>query len=515
MDPNPYKSPQAIADQVEIPEVQGAVCPLAWPQQRRNLILFAVCTGMQYLAAPVLYVGVTQASLCEYLGADARTSNLPGTLFFAMTAVPALFAWLSPRVSSLKRNLSLCYGTSALMLATLAIVLASPVTRELKLAVIVLQGGVSGAVMPAAIALLWEVIGRGSDESRRGLALSLAFGAGPLLAVLGSFGQTVLLRGDLIGKGPDGLPNATNYIILFSAGAPIMGLAAIISQFFVIVPVDREPTRAPVLEVMGLLIGLPLMFASVALMYCSGLPSESLADSLPSAALLRTLGYLFAIGAAAALIYHFRAIFRQRVLLLATLATILMYAGNVIPSNMNLYSEEALGLVPKDFAGPQNMLRFGFKVVAGAMLGWLLTRTNPKFGMLATGGIFLLAQIWAMLVTGPWYLVAVGLHGAGELVGVYAPNYLVSASRRDQLRRNMAFVTMLMVPAAPAGYLYGAIVDGVKQAGWTAFGLNSAALGFRLSFLTCALFILSGIILTIILLPARPRPEKLDSDSKL
>ena len=48
--------------------------------------------------------------------------------------------------------------------------------------------------MPAAIALLWEVIGRGSDESRRGLALSMAFGAGPLLAVLGSFGQSVRMR---------------------------------------------------------------------------------------------------------------------------------------------------------------------------------------------------------------------------------------------------------------------------------------------------------------------------------
>src|SRR5207237_7815216 len=90
-------------------------CPLAWPQQRWNLVLFAVCTGTQYLAAPVLYVGITQASLCDRLGADARTSNLPGTLFFAMTAMPALIAWLSPRVSSLRRNLSFCYGTSALM----------------------------------------------------------------------------------------------------------------------------------------------------------------------------------------------------------------------------------------------------------------------------------------------------------------------------------------------------------------------------------------------------------------
>lgn len=490
---------------VELP----SACPLSWPQQRWNLILFAVCTGTQYLAAPVLYVGITQASLCDRLGADARTSNLPGTLFFAMTAMPALLAWVSPRVASLRRNLSLCYGLSALMLAIMAATLASPISKEFKLAMIVLQGGVSGAVMPAAIALLWEVIGRGSDESRRGLALSLAFGAGPLLAVLGSFGQTVLLGGDLFGLHFTGFTYPTSFIVLFAAGAPIMGMAALFSQFFYIPPPVQESSRSPVAEVVGLLLGLPLMFSSVALMHFSG--NAPAGDSAGLPALLRWLGYLCAAGAAAAFIYHFRAILRQRVLLLATLVAILVYAGNVIPSNMNLYSAEALGDLPENFAGPQNMLRFGFKVIAGAFLGWLLTRTNPRLGILATAAIFLTAQVWAIFVTGPWYLVAFGLHGAGELVGVYAPNYIVSASRRDQLRQNMAFVTMLMVPAAPAGYLYGAIVDGVKQAGWTAGGMNSATLGFRLSFLVCGLFILSGIILAVTMLPTKPQPAKSDS----
>jgi hypothetical protein len=251
------------------------------------------------------------------------------------------------------------------------------------------------------------------------------------------------------------------------------------------------------------------------LMHFSGLSPDADAAPIVTATLLRALGYLCAIGAAVAFIYHFREILRQRVLLLATLVAILVYAGNVIPSNMNLYSAEALGDLPENFAGPQNMLRFGFKVVAGTVLGWVLTRTNPRVGILATAAIFLTAQVWAMIVTGTWYLVAFGLHGAGELVGVYAPNYIVSASRRDQLRRNMAFVTMLMVPAAPAGYLYGAIVDGVKQAGWTAWGMNSATLGFRLSFLTCALFILSGIVLAITMLPAKPRPETQAPDPSL
>ena len=490
-------------------------CSLPWPDQRRNLILFAACTGTQYLAAPVLYVGITQASLCHHLGADARTSNLPATLFFAMTAMPALFAWLSPRVSSLKRNLSLFYGASALMLATLAVTLSLPVSNQIKLAMIVLQGGVSGAVMPAAIALLWEVMGRGTDESRRGLALSMAFGAGPLLAVVGSFGQTALLGGDVFRLHFEGLAYPMNFIILFAAGVPVMGLAAIFSQFFVIATVEQEQHREPVTAVIGLLIGLPLMFAAVALIQFSSVPADTADEALSSASLfmgtgLRTMGGLCAIGSALAFIYHFRTILQQRVLLLATLVTILVYAGNVIPSNMNLYSSEALGDLPEKYAGVQNMLRFSFKVVAGALLGWVLTRTNPRVGILATASIFFVAQVWAMFVTGPWYLVAFGIHGAGELVGVYAPNYIVSASRRDQLRRNMAFVTMLMVPAAPAGYLYGAIVDGVKQAGWTAFGMNSTSLGFRLSFLVCGVLILSGIVLALTLLPPKPRPSSAD-----
>ena len=216
---------------------------------------------------------------------------------------------------------------------------------------------------------------------------------------------------------------------------------------------------------------------------------------------------------------------------MATVVTILVYAGNMAPSNMNLYAPDAIGIsdlstpggeagtaegghptvrkkgLPEKYAGRQNMLRFGFKVVAGALLGWVLTRTNARTGILATSTIFLAAQVWAMLVTGPWYLIAFGIFGAGELIGVYSPNYICSASRTNDLRRNMAFATMLMVPAAPAGYLYGAIVDFVKQHQLTAWGMNSVALGFRLSFLTCGLLILSGIVVAVIWLPAKPRPE--------
>jgi MFS family permease len=474
-------------------------CPLAWPEQRRNLVLFALCTGMQYLAAPVLYVGITQASLCDKLGADARTANLPGTLFFAMTAMPALIAWLSPGVAVLRRNLSLCYGICAAMLATIALTLTLDLSNSVKIAMVILQGGVSGAVMPAAIALLWEAIARGSDESKRGLALSLAFGAGPILAVVGSLGQAALLGGDFFFWKFDGVDYPWNFVALFGAGFPVMALAAVFGQFLVVPPTDREPDREPVIAVIGLLIGLPMMFGSVGLLHVASVLSDER---------YRQAGYVTAAIAAVALVYHFRSLLRQRVLLVATIVTILVYSGNMIPSNMNLYSREVLGDSPEKYAGLQNMLRFGFKVVAGFILGWMLTRTNPRAGILATSTVFLVSQDWAMLVTGPWYLVAFGIFGAGELIGVYSPNYIVSASRTSDLRRNMAFATMLMVPAAPAGYLYGAIVDFVRDHELTAFGLSSASLGFRLSFLASGLLILSGIVVAAMLLPRQPRSYK-------
>ena len=481
-------------------------CPLTWPQQRRNLILFAVCTGMQYLAAPVLYVGITQSALCEKLEANARVSNLPATLYFAMTATPVLFAWLSPQVRVLRRNLTLCYALSGVMLGLIALSLSLPISNSAKLAVIALQGALTGALMPAAIAFLWEVISRGSDPSKRGLALSMAFGFGPILAVIGSIGQTTLLGGNLFGYNFAGAQYPQNFITLFALGAPILLATAAVSCFFIVPQVEKEPAREPISSVVGLLVGMPSMLLAIAFMQLADVYSNSL---------LTALGYLAAVLCTLSLVYHFRSLLSDRILLLATIVTVLVYAGNMIPSNMNLYTVEALGAAPEKFAGLQNTLRFSFKVVAGLLLGWLLLRTNPRAGLIATACIYLLAQVWAMCMTGTLYLVAFGIYGAGELIGVYAPNYIVSASRKSDLRRNTAFLTLLMAPAAPAGYLFGAVVDASKANQWSVWGMSPAAFGFRLSFVFCAGFILSGIVIAALKLPKDPSPVGLPQNTSL
>ena len=45
-----------------------------------NLYLFAAIVAMQYLSAPVIYIGITQGSLLDQLGANAVLANLPGRL---------------------------------------------------------------------------------------------------------------------------------------------------------------------------------------------------------------------------------------------------------------------------------------------------------------------------------------------------------------------------------------------------------------------------------------------------
>jgi MFS family permease len=420
--------------------------PLSDAQQRRNVYVFAACTGLQYLAAPVLYVGLTQGSLLNRLGATRTIANLPETAFFVATVTPVLLASLLPGVAYLKRSLIACYLLAAASQALVALTLVLPMAAYLRISAVILQGAVSGAAMPTAIALLWEAIGRGVAPSRRGVALGLAFGAGPLLAVAGSLGSQLLLTGKVGSMEFFAVEFPWNFALVFAAGVPVMLLTAFTAGGLIVVAGGDEP-------------------------------------------------------APTALLAGIREFLSNRVLLAATVVTILLYVGNTITANMNLYTQQVLQADPGDYAGYQNTLRFAFKMAAGLLLGWLLTRSNPRAGIIATGLLFIAAQLWALFATGYWYLLAFGIYGAGELVGVYAPNYLLSASAPRDLRRNMAYVTMMMAPAAPAGTLFGALADYGGR-------LYGPATGFRLTFALCAAILLVGLVLAVTLLPPRPEPQE-------
>jgi predicted MFS family arabinose efflux permease len=153
----------------------------------------------------------------------------------------------------------------------------------------------------------------------------------------------------------------------------------------------------------------------------------------------------------------------------------------------------------ESLAGYQLTLRFSFKMLCGFLLGWLLTRTNPKVPLLVTIGLQITAVLWILMVPGYWFMLAFGINGAGELFGVYYINYPVRCSAKWQVRRNIAFLTLIATLVGVAPVLYGWISDtwSLRTSFWAALGL-----------------LLLTAVMVIVKLPAnpRPRPEDLRED---
>ena len=91
--------------------------------------------------------------------------------------------------------------------------------------------------------------------------------------------------------------------------------------------------------------------------------------------------------------------------------------------------------------------------------------------------------------------------GAGELFGVYYPNYILGCSPKAMVRRNLAFANLLSGGGAGlAPVLYGAISDGL--------GKTDKAFGYSMSFVASLVVLVGTIVLVLTKLPARPRPPR-------
>src|SRR5262245_23640332 len=140
--------------ETDSPEPDG--CPLSRRQQTRNLLIFAACISLNYLTAPVSYVSV-QPGLCSKLGASDTVANMPLTLYLAFPLVAVVLAWAVPYVSWLRRNLVTCFALTSLSQALVSGALLLNISNEWKIAVVVFQSAVAGAMAPAAVAFLWEL----------------------------------------------------------------------------------------------------------------------------------------------------------------------------------------------------------------------------------------------------------------------------------------------------------------------------------------------------------------------
>lgn len=434
------------------PEAAVDPCPLGDREQTRNVILVAVNTGLSYLASPVLYVGVVHASLCDWLQTSATVANLPATAYLIMSPLPLVVAWLFPYARLLKPVMVACYASLAGVNALMALVLLGSASKELQVAVLILQGGIVGGARTVAVAFEFEVLGRAVSSARRGRALGLAYGRGPILAIIGSLASQWLLAGTLGPWQMERLEGPYNFAVLFAAAVPIMAVAAVLASRYVIPMEASEPPRPSFIQ--GVFGG-------------------------------------------------FGKFLSQPVIRLGMIVSIIILAGYTIISNMTLYTREVLGVPPAEFAGYQNTLRFAFKSVTGMFLGWVLSRTHPKAGVLLAASLGLAAVLCAALAPGKWFLLSFGLLGGGELFGIYVTNYILCCSPRNEMRRYMAFTMVTLFPAAFAGILFGIISDHFRS---NASSPDSLAHAYQLSFFVAAGFIALGIALALFL-PARPRPE--------
>ena len=422
-------------------------------QQLRNVAIYAITNCLIYLSAPVVYVGITQTSLCASLGASDTVSNLPSSAFFWATLVPVFIAARFHKVSLTAPVLVSAYALTAASGLLVAASLYWPVSTTLRLVVVVFYGGAIGAGMGVRNVFIWEVVNRGISQDLRGWAYSLSFGLGPLFAVLGSLIAQLLLAGKVaipsfslsagfslahFEMSPLSFP--LNFAALFAATAPILALAALLASQFKLPEAFEETSR---------------------------------------------------VGVVANVIESVAELMRDRILALAILAYMLVEAGFTITNNMSLYTMEILHRPAEEYAGYQNALRFSFKAAAGFALGWLLVRTHAKQGVLVTGAFCLAGILWAIAAPASWFLVSFGLMGAGELYGTYYSNYIMARSRPQRLRQNMAMLQLLNLATslAPAG-----------------FGALSDAYGLPMSFVAASGIVCTSLLLVAFGLPPKPTP---------
>lgn len=460
-------------------------CPLPVAAQNWNIFCFATFWAIYYLVAPVSYIGTTHANILSQLGNSDEISNLPSAVYLWLTFIPVVVSWIFPHPHDVKRLSMISVVIMTLVTAAVAVALWMKTTPQMKTIVVIAHGALFGAANGFLITALWDVLRRGVSTSRRGKALGYTFGIGPVFACVGSLYQDVLNDGLLTGGRAFHLQFPMNYIALFAPAAPLILLAGMIISRFVEpdVPAGDVPDRDQWKEIV-----------------------EGL-----------------------------RQFFRSRVVLFTIVIYVIVYSGgNAILTNMSLYAKNVMGDATYT-VGMQQLLRFGFKAVAGALLGLLLAKVNPRATLLATTSILLAGMAWA-LVSGGWgwpFMLTFGILGAGELFGAHFPNYVTTASAKKYVRINMAYLGVLSALIGFSAYGFGKIStyygnqyaeeqtpqlfaryrptmgdeEAQKQA-----GIEGKKLGERhgriVSIYVAAGVLVAGLAMIVALLPANPTPRE-------
>src|SRR5438132_12805122 len=145
---------------------QGHPAPDATLADRRNGRVFTTCITLNYLAAPVIYIDVVQAALCDKLGASPTVASLPASTYLFGNLAPFFFSWLVPH--GLERRVAVVgYAVTAALLAAVFLLLILPVSDGVRIAAVIGQGLFQGLSSSVAILYLWQCLRRGTSAEGR------------------------------------------------------------------------------------------------------------------------------------------------------------------------------------------------------------------------------------------------------------------------------------------------------------------------------------------------------------
>lgn len=368
---------------------------------RRNASIFFLIWQLKFLSAPVIYVGVVQAALCDKLGASPTVANLPASLWLLGFVTPFFLTYIIP----LRVEPSIVTWTTAISAVSMALVAASlifPVDNSLRIGFVVGQGLIYGLLGSLSGVYIFQCLGRGTTPEVRAKTLKWTYTFGPLVAVGASLGSQFILNG--------GIPTLSypyDFAFLYSVGVPCLGGVALLSLRYQLPPIE-EPKREPFLN-----------YLAQGLKYFA-----------------RTKNFIL--------------LWASYCLWFLTLNAM---------SNFSLYTKEAIGRDPKELSGIIQALRFGFKAFAGFVLGAIALRLGERSPILTGILLLTIASIWAWGMPGYFYLLCFGLMGAAELGAAYFINYNIAISPPEIGARNLSLLQLAIPVSSIAPVLHGAVTE--------------------------------------------------------
>jgi MFS family permease len=367
----------------------------------RNATVFFITWQLMFLAAPVIYVGVVQAALCDKLGASPTIANLPASAWLLGYIAPFFLTYFIP----LRLEASVVVWTNAVSAVSMALVCAAlllPVGNAIRIAFVVGQGLVYGILGSLSGVYIFQCLGRGTTTEGRAKTLKWTYTAGPIIAVIASVGaQYVLNRGISV------LPYPYDFALLYSIGVPCLAGVAFVSRRYELPPAE-EPEQQPFIPY--------------------------IAESL-------------------------RKYLRLRYLVLLWLGYFCWFLTLNAMSNFSLFTKVAIGRDPKELSGVIQALRFGFKAMAGFGLGAIALRWGERAPIIATVILFMISIVWAWTMPGYLYLVCFGFMGAAELGAAYFINYTLAVSPPADGARNLSLLQLAIPVSSISPVLHGSVTD--------------------------------------------------------